>query len=128
LAPAPLDRPLESGDAQDAPRLCRRRFAHPRVDRRQAQRAGGRTDVRDPVGPVRRRLALRGFFERLLVGAFNRRRMVATVAAVTAILAGVALTRVRFDSNVLHLLPQRSPAVQAFQTFLDAFGNLDRLY
>ncbi len=67
-------------------------------------------------------------FERLLVGAFKRRRVVAAVAALIALLAAVALAQVRFDSNVLHLLPQRSPAVQAFQTFLDAFGNLDRLY
>jgi uncharacterized protein len=67
-------------------------------------------------------------FERLLVGAFARRRLVLGAAAVTAVLAAASLTRVRFDSNVLHLLPERSPAVQAFQTFLDAFGNLDRLY
>ena len=134
LAPAALDRPLESGHAQDAHRLRRRRLAHTRADRRQAQRAGGRTDVRDPVGPDQETAGAEisadvlRVFERLVVGAFNRRRMVATVAALTALLAGVALTRVRFDSNVLHLLPQRSPAVQAFQMFLDAFGNLDRLY
>ena len=67
-------------------------------------------------------------FERLLVGAFTRRRLVLGAAAITAVLAAASLTRVRFDSNVLHLLPQRSPAVQAFQAFLDAFGNLDRLY
>jgi predicted RND superfamily exporter protein len=67
-------------------------------------------------------------FEQLLVGAFRRRRLVLIGAALTALGAAACLLRVRFDSNVLHLLPQRSPAVQAFQTFLDAFGNLDRLY
>jgi predicted RND superfamily exporter protein len=67
-------------------------------------------------------------FERLMVGGFARRRLVLGTAALSAILAAAALARVRFDSNVLHLLPQRSPAVQAFQTFLDAFGTLDRLY
>jgi predicted RND superfamily exporter protein len=67
-------------------------------------------------------------FERVLVAAFTRRGLVLGSAAVAAVLAAALLFRVRFDSNVLHLLPQRSPAVQTFQTFLDAFGNLDRLY
>jgi uncharacterized protein len=69
-----------------------------------------------------------GLFERILVAAFKRRGLVLSAAAVTAVLAAGCLLRVRFDSNVLHLLPQRSPAVQTFQAFLDAFGNLDRLY
>ncbi len=67
-------------------------------------------------------------FERVLVGAFRHRHAVLVGAGLATLAAVAALWRVRFDSNVLHLLPQRSPAVQTFQTFLDAFGNLDRLY
>jgi predicted RND superfamily exporter protein len=67
-------------------------------------------------------------FERVLVAAFRRPGVVLSVAALAGVVAIASLVRVRFDSNVLHLLPQRSPAVRTFQTFLDAFGNLDRLY
>jgi hypothetical protein len=66
--------------------------------------------------------------ERLLLAAFRRRRLVLIAAALTAVVATALLTRLRLDSNVLHLLPQRGPAVQAFQQYLESFGTLDRLY
>ena len=60
--------------------------------------------------------------------AFRRRVFVLLVLMAIAALSGRQLTRVTFDSNVLHLLPQQGTAVQAFRSYLDAFGNLDRLY
>ena len=51
-----------------------------------------------------------------------------TAAALMALAATALLTRVRLDSNVLHLLPQRGAAVQAFQQYLESFGSLDRLF
>ena len=64
----------------------------------------------------------------LLGWAHRRRRVVAfcvlgVVAAITPLLAGL-----RFDSDVLNLLPQSGPAVRHFRAYLEAFGNLDRLY
>ena len=64
----------------------------------------------------------------LLGWAHRHRRIVAVcvlavVAAITPLLAGL-----RFDSDVLNLLPQGGPAVRHFRAYLEAFGNLDRLY
>jgi uncharacterized protein len=62
--------------------------------------------------------------------AFARRRAALVVAiAGLAAAAGVFLvSRVRFDANILRLLPQRSQTVRSFQTFLRDFGSLDHLY
>ncbi len=67
-------------------------------------------------------------FRSVLAAAFRRRALVLAGAGLTALGALALLTRVRFDSNVLHLLPQRAPAVRAFQNYLDTFGTFDRLY
>jgi predicted RND superfamily exporter protein len=64
----------------------------------------------------------------LLQLAFRRRRIVLGACAAGAVIGIALLTGVQFDSDVLHLLPQRGPAVQTFRTYLDAFGSLDRLY
>src|SRR5688572_24885487 len=64
-----------------------------------------------------------------LLRAAHRHRV--AVLAGTAILALVSfrsLGSLSFDSNVFNLLPQGGPAVRSFQTYLNAFGTLDRLY
>jgi predicted RND superfamily exporter protein len=64
----------------------------------------------------------------MIVWAAARRRLVLGGALAVAILSAFALTRLTFDHDVLHLLPQRGPAVQAFARYLSLFGSLDRLY
>lgn len=59
--------------------------------------------------------------------ATRPRRVLAAVMAI-ALGSGLALTHLEFDHDVLHLLPQRGPAVRAFGTYLSDFGSLDRLY
>ena len=59
----------------------------------------------------------------------RRRARVVFVAAATVGVAGIFLvSRVTFDANILRLLPQRSPAVHSFDSFLQDFGSLDHLY
>jgi predicted RND superfamily exporter protein len=64
----------------------------------------------------------------LLRFAYRRRLVVFTGAAAVALLSVPLILRIRFDSNVLDLLPHRGPAVGAFQQYLARFGSLDRLY
>jgi predicted RND superfamily exporter protein len=61
---------------------------------------------------------------------FARRRAgLVCILAVLLLLVGVFLvSRVTFDANILRLLPQGSAAVRNFQSFLQDFGSLDRLY
>lgn len=47
---------------------------------------------------------------------------------VLAIGATAALTRVPFESDILKLIPQGGPAVEAFQTYVDHFDSLDFVY
>ena len=67
-------------------------------------------------------------FRRLLVAAFRHRRATLAIMAVIGIAAAAGVTSVSFNSNVLDLLPQRAPTFQAFRTYLDDFGSLDRLF
>ena len=64
----------------------------------------------------------------MIVWAAAGRRLVLGGALAAAVLSALALTRLTFDHDVLHLLPQRGPAVQAFARYLSLFGSLDRLY
>lgn len=64
----------------------------------------------------------------LLRFVFRRRRMVLLGAAIVGALSAWLLGRIQFDTDVLHLLPSRGPAVRALQTYLSNFGNLDRLF
>lgn len=65
-----------------------------------------------------------------LVLDFARRRRTAVLISglVLAIGGTAALTRVPFESNILKLIPQGGPAVQAFQTYVDHFDSLDFVY
>jgi predicted RND superfamily exporter protein len=60
--------------------------------------------------------------------AFRHRRACLAGAAVLAVLSGVLLAFVSVDANVLNLFPQEGDAIRAFQTYLTAFGRLDRVY
>lgn len=64
---------------------------------------------------------------RLALFAERRYRTVFLVAAILAIGAIAAITRIRFDPDVLALLPQDDPVVQTFQETLSEFGALDLL-
>src|SRR6202158_6339484 len=66
--------------------------------------------------------------ERVLAFARRRAHLIFGLAIVAA-LAGIALvSRVRFDANILRLLPQDLPSVRDFEVFLQDFGSLDHLY
>ena len=51
---------------------------------------------------------------------------VSTLLLVIASLAGIQ--RLRFDTDVLSLLPRDGRAIPAFRSFLASFGSLDQLY
>jgi len=65
-----------------------------------------------------------------LVLDFARRRRFAVLISGLALTIGgtAALTRVPFESDVLKLIPQGGPAVQAFQAYVDRFDSLDFVY
>ena len=59
----------------------------------------------------------------------HRHRVLVSVAAIaTLTLALVGMRGLRFDADVLRLLPQSGPSVSAFRTFLERFGTVDDLY
>jgi predicted exporter len=61
---------------------------------------------------------------------FARQRRWTVLAAVTAlsILAVMLSLRLSFGTDVLALLPQNDPSLQAFRQYLDRFGAADHLY
>ena len=65
---------------------------------------------------------------RVLRWARRRRVSVYAGAALLALASVPLLQQLSFDSNVLNLLPRKGPAVSSFRTYLEHFGNLDRLY
>ncbi len=60
--------------------------------------------------------------------ARKRRVLVLVLALALALASLVPLSRLRFDADVLHLMPRDTGAAQAFTTYLEAFGSLDALY
>jgi predicted RND superfamily exporter protein len=65
----------------------------------------------------------------LLMSGARARRVAVLVAALVLALATISpLSRLRFDADVLHLMPRDTGAVQAFETYLERFGSLDALY
>ena len=57
-----------------------------------------------------------------------RRGLVLTLAAIVALASMVPVLRIRFETDVLQLMPRESGAVDAFETYLERFGSLDALY
>lgn len=64
----------------------------------------------------------------MMAAARRHAGAVLVAAAALTVLGVVLVTRITFDANILRLLPQRSPAVQSFRTFLEDFGSLDHVY
>ncbi|MPZ17258.1 MAG: MMPL family transporter [Luteitalea sp.] len=64
----------------------------------------------------------------LIAWARGHRRLVLIGTCVLLLVSVVGVSRVRFDANVLHLLPREGAAVPAFETYLERFGSLDQLY
>ena len=67
-------------------------------------------------------------YELVLDFARRRRTPILIAGLVLAVSATAALTRIPFESDILKLIPQGGPAVQAFQTYVDRFDSLDFVY
>ncbi len=57
-----------------------------------------------------------------------RRRLVLALALLVTAVSLVPVSRIRFETDVLQLMPRESGAVDAFETYLERFGSLDALY
>lgn len=68
------------------------------------------------------------YLERLLLASQRHSTRVFAGAAVAALVGGLLIARLTFDTNVLRLLPRDAPTVRAFERFLLDFGSLDHLY
>ena len=60
--------------------------------------------------------------------ARTRRAAVLTMALALAAASLVPVSRIRFGTDVLQLMPRETGAVDAFETYLERFGSLDALY
>lgn len=60
--------------------------------------------------------------------ARGRRVFVLVAAAVLAAASAWPMSHLRFDADILRLLPRETGAVDAFATYLEHFGSLDALY
>lgn len=70
---------------------------------------------------------LRRLLESTALFASRRYRWVLAVTAVLVVLSGLALTRLRFDTDILNLLPKNDPVVQQFVSATQRFGGVDYL-
>ncbi|KAB2959717.1 MAG: MMPL family transporter, partial [Thermoanaerobaculia bacterium] len=67
----------------------------------------------------------RPLVERLLVGAGRRPRLVFVTTAAVLAVAILFAARLRFDPDVLKLLPERDEAVNSYREALELFGTAD---
>lgn len=70
---------------------------------------------------------LRRLLESTALLASRHYRWVLAVTAVLVVLSGLALTRLRFDTDILNLLPKNDPVVQQFVSATKRFGGVDYL-
>src|SRR5919112_4661557 len=70
----------------------------------------------------------RRLLEGIVVWAHRHARAVFAIALVLALVAAAGISRLRFDADVLRLLPANGVAVPAFRTYLERFGTFDDLY
>src|SRR5918993_5820702 len=63
-----------------------------------------------------------------MTAARARRSLVLALAAAVAIISLAPVLRLRFETDVLQLMPRESGVVDAFETYLERFGSLDALY
>jgi predicted RND superfamily exporter protein len=66
---------------------------------------------------------MRRFLERLALFARHRYRLVFTVFGVLAVLSGLLITRLSFDTDMLNLLPRNNPVVHSYIETLQDFGS-----
>ena len=71
-------------------------------------------------------MAIKGL-ERLALFAGRKYRLVFIGCAILLVLAAGSALRLKFDTDVLGLLPQHDPAVETLRETLDDFGSLDFL-
>ncbi len=69
----------------------------------------------------------RDLLERVALFARRRYRSVFMAFLVASIAAAALVTQLRFDADVLHLLPQDDPQVRTFIDTLERFGGVDSL-
>lgn len=67
----------------------------------------------------------RGPLERLILFAGRRHRLVFLVFFLIVAGSAALASRLRFDPDVLHLLPTKNPGVITFRETLEQFGNVD---
>ena len=67
-------------------------------------------------------------FQAVVSWAHRRRAVVFMAAVAIAAVAVAGMRGLRFDADVLRLLPQSGSAVGAFRTFVERFGTIDDLY
>ncbi len=60
--------------------------------------------------------------------ARTRRAAVLWLAVALTVASLVPVSRIRFGTDVLQLMPREAGAVDAFETYLERFGSLDALY
>lgn len=65
--------------------------------------------------------------ERLALFARRRYGLVFTLAALAVFASGLLASRLALDTDVLHLLPQKDPAVRTFVETVEQFESLDNL-
>ncbi|MCB1056269.1 MAG: MMPL family transporter, partial [Acidobacteria bacterium] len=68
-----------------------------------------------------------GFLRRIALFARDHYRAVFVGFALAAVLSLVSASRIRFDTDVLNLLPQDDPVLQTFRRTLEEFGSFDNL-
>ncbi|HZI64411.1 MAG TPA: hypothetical protein VFE44_06495, partial [Thermoanaerobaculia bacterium] len=69
----------------------------------------------------------RDLLERVALLARRRYRAVFLAFLVASVVAAALVTQLRFDADVLHLLPQNDPHVRTFIDTLERFGGVDSL-
>ncbi|MFQ5351180.1 MAG: hypothetical protein ACE5EG_12125, partial [Thermoanaerobaculia bacterium] len=67
------------------------------------------------------------FLHRLALFGRRRYRLIFALTAILVALSLAGAARLRFDSEVLGLLPRDSPEIGTFRRALDEFGSLDYL-
>ena len=58
----------------------------------------------------------------------KRRGLVSVLAVALAAVSLPPVLRIRFETDVLRLMPREAGAIDAFETYLERFGSLDALY
>lgn len=70
---------------------------------------------------------LRRLLEFVAVVSSRHYRLVLAVTAILVALSGLAVTRLRFDTDILNLLPKKDPVVHQFIAATKRFGGVDYL-